>query len=420
MRFSLSLVGYVVILCFVLAMAIMLGGRDCLSVALATGGAPPLPVAIPFCPLDKTKDTSYDGTDILYISVLSSHNRGNHMQTDIITQPTDKAQLSHAQAIGEAANEAAAANTFADYRSRKSANTLRRHDNDLAKFADFLREHGLDVDRLGIDPEQWQSITWGLASAFVVSQLSDGYAIATVNARLSSIKIYSKLALQAGTLSDREAIRIRVMKNYGVNEGKRVDEKRYQTRLEKSKAAEPVTISTSQAAQLKHYDDSPQGRRDALLFALLFDHGLRVGELAALDLDSFDIDANTFTFYRPKVGKTQTHEMTPDTAEAFERYLPHREALDLDGLLVGSMGRNRLTARRMSARGITKRVEFMGHGIGLGGLSAHDCRHHWATMAARAGTPLDRLMDAGGWNSPAMPARYIAAAAIANQGVKLA
>jgi ATP-dependent DNA helicase RecQ len=38
---------------------------------------------------------------------------------------------------------------------------------------------------------------------------------------------------------------------------------------------------------------------------------------------------------------------------------------------------------------------------------------------ARSGTPLGRLQDAGGWNSPAMPLRYVEAAKIANQGVKL-
>ena len=54
-----------------------------------------------------------------------------------------------------------------------------------------------------------------------------------------------------------------------------------------------------------------------------------------------------------------------------------------------------------------------------GTLSARDCRHYWATMAARNGTPIDRLMDAGGWSSPAMPLRYVESAKIANQGVSL-
>ena len=48
-----------------------------------------------------------------------------------------------------------------------------------------------------------------------------------------------------------------------------------------------------------------------------------------------------------------------------------------------------------------------------------DSRHYWATQAARNGTLIDRLQDAGGWASPAMPWRYVEAAKIANEGVRL-
>jgi hypothetical protein len=83
-------------------------------------------------------------------------------------------------------------------------------------------------------------------------------------------------------------------------------------------------------------------------------------------------------------------------------------------------------------------VHDLGAAVGLVGLSAHDLRHYWATRAARSGTPLDRLQDAGGWASPATPAypaspgtaaptgagagvplRYVESAKIANQGVLL-
>ena len=73
----------------------------------------------------------------------------------------------------------------------------------------------------------------------------------------------------------------------------------------------------------------------------------------------------------------------------------------------------------MSERAITSRVADLGQSIGVAGLSAHDCRHYWATQAARNGTAIDRLQDAGGWNSPAMPLRYVESAKIANEGVKL-
>ena len=52
-------------------------------------------------------------------------------------------------------------------------------------------------------------------------------------------------------------------------------------------------------------------------------------------------------------------------------------------------------------------------------VSAHDCKHYWATAALKAGTNLKSLQDAGGRNSPAMPLRYVESAKIVNEGVKL-
>jgi len=73
----------------------------------------------------------------------------------------------------------------------------------------------------------------------------------------------------------------------------------------------------------------------------------------------------------------------------------------------------------MSERGVTARVRLLGERLGISGLSAHDCRHYWATSAARNGTDPFALQEAGGWSSLAMPRRYVEDNDIANEGVKL-
>jgi len=74
----------------------------------------------------------------------------------------------------------------------------------------------------------------------------------------------------------------------------------------------------------------------------------------------------------------------------------------------------------MSDRAITKRVNYLGQQLlGIDTLSAHDCRHYWATAAAREGTDPFRLQEAGGWNSLTMPRHYVEDAKIANEGVIL-
>ncbi|MEI2692641.1 MAG: tyrosine-type recombinase/integrase [Anaerolineae bacterium] len=119
--------------------------------------------------------------------------------------------------------------------------------------------------------------------------------------------------------------------------------------------------------------------------------------------------------------KVQTHELTADARRAAESLHRRRRRAAMGKLLRASTttGGRQLTTAGMSERAITERVRFLGSLAGIDGLSAHDLRHTWATSAARAGTPIDRLMDAGGWSSPAMPLRYIETSKIANEGVRL-
>jgi integrase len=70
----------------------------------------------------------------------------------------------------------------------------------------------------------------------------------------------------------------------------------------------------------------------------------------------------------------------------------------------------------MSTRAITDRVRVLGEQIGISGLSAHDCRHYWATYWAGKVDVL-RLQEAGGWNSLAMPRRYVEESKVANEGM---
>ncbi len=332
--------------------------------------------------------------------------------------------LAHPLDIGQAANQWAASQVFVDYRSRKAQNTLTRQGNDLALFAKCLADVGIEVGDLATDSTAWSVITWGLVEGFKRWQLEAGYSVSSVNVRLSTIKTYAKLALKAGTLDKSEYALIRAVSGYDGKEARRINEQRravdLPTRFERSgaKKADNTAITRQQADSLKAQPNTAQGRRDCLLMCLLLDHGLRCGEVALLKVEDFDLEAGEFKFYRPKVDKTQTHRMTPDTLTAARAYLT-QDAGEVGPLLLASRKGGELTHAGMTERAITKRVGALGNAIGIDRLSAHDLRHYWATQAARNGTPIDRLQDAGGWNSPAMPLRYVERAKIANEGVLL-
>jgi integrase len=340
------------------------------------------------------------------------------MTTDL----TSTTQADLLALAGQVANGYAAAATFADYRSRKAANTLDAQRSDLDTWAAFLctATNGADCptsDDLATKPEAWQGVTWGLVSAFVQWMLKEGYAMSTVGRKLATVKKYCRLAVQAGAITVETGAMIRTVAGYHGKEAKRVDTQREKTR-QSTKKAEHTRIEPEQAAAMKAQPDTPQGRRDAVIMVLLLDHGLRVGELAGLAVTAFDLKAGTFTFYREKVGKFQTHRMTPDTKRAVATWLKN-DALAMGSLLRASLKSGALGKSGMSARAVTERVTVLGAAIGLMGLSAHDCRHYWATRAASKGTDPFALRDAGGWSSLAMPSRYVEAATIANERVIL-
>lgn len=351
------------------------------------------------------------------------------MSTDLTPRPPDALTIA-----GAIANEAAARGVFADYAERKAENTRERQKWDLIAFADYLADAHLPdaahrmrgfADALTsatvaeVDAQAWRGITWGIVAAFVQWQLQKGFAVGSVNLRLSTVKTFCRLAMQADALDPGEYARIRAVQGYRRKEAVHLDELRERTRCGHKKAA-PVSLTADQAKALKRQPDTPQGRRDALLMALLLDHGLRCGELAGLTVTDLNLKAGELTFYRPKVDKLQTHRLTPDTLQSARAYFAAGDAPAMGALTRTSRKGGRLLGAGMTARAITARVRTLGEAIGVKGLSAHDCRHFWASAAAVGGTPLERLQDAGGWASLAMPARYIEAARIANEGVKLA
>jgi hypothetical protein len=79
--------------------------------------------------------------------------------------------------------------------------------------------------------------------------------------RLSTVKVYTKLATKAGSLALEEYALIKLVTGYRHAEGKRIDRRRERTR-KSTKKGTPTSISTAQAAQLKaHADQGATGRR---------------------------------------------------------------------------------------------------------------------------------------------------------------
>lgn len=363
------------------------------------------------------------------------------MTIELIPLPADSPVV----IAGQAANQAAARATFADYRARKAKNTVRRQDADLQLFGDYLEATGLPAGDFATDPAAWQGITWGLVQGFIKWMLLQGYAVDSVNVRLSTVKQYAQLALQAGALPVSEYAMIRTVKGYSHNEKPNIDgerkaagietrrttKARMTTKAREDRPARPaqarkkaaaIFLTKEQRDALTSHDGTQQGKRDALMLLLMLDHGFRVGEVAGLQAADFNLPAGTITFYRPKTKRTDTHKMTDATlraARAYWKYAPAEGNVWRNSAMKneGRARRGKLTGQGMTPNAIYKRVELLGRKIGIDGLSPHDLRHTFAERAKHNATKT--LQDAGGWNSPAMALRYQARGKIANDGLIL-
>ena len=364
--------------------------------------------------------------------------------TNTAVIPAAGGQLAIKRAIGEQANRAAAMNAFEKYKDLKAENTVKRQLDDLNCFAEFLRGltetlarelelEDLDAwqDITGQDlhskPTAWQGITHGLVEGFIDWMGSQGYAVGTINIRLSTVKRYAGLAFKAGALDRTDYALIKMVSGYSNQEAQRVNKKRLEneepTRIGDKKAA-AVSITPKHARALKKHDlTTPQGCRDAVIMCILIDHGLRVGELVGLTVGNVDFEAGALVFYRPKVDVVQTHKLSPDTLAALVAWRDSGDMPLMDDapLLRSSRKGGHLTDAGMTERAIAKRVRAIGKTAGIEGLSPHDCRHFWATNFVREslrryGTvDVFRLQEAGGWKSLAMPRRYVEWGKIANE-----
>ena len=347
---------------------------------------------------------------------------------------------------GQIANQAAGNVIFSRYLSQKSANTRKRHSRDLELFAEYLLdvgimpEHGADFQT---NPAAWHGTTWGIVEGFIAWQLNEGYATTTVNARLSTVKVYAQMAVKAGTIPREEGMLIQSVKGFSRAGAANVDAEREQTRIgevtysykpdgrrhsvvvtrRSTKKRQPVALSPADADFLRQRrNSSPQALRDALLICLLLDHGLRASELTLLKASDLDLANGTINFYRPKVKGTAhewtTHKLTPAVHALCADYLNshYPPALLPDGPLILTTTRlkrngegGQLIQKGMNRVRISERVAWLGKQIGLPKLSAHDCRHYCATQMAQMGYSIDELMAWFGWTSAQTAVRYIAA-----------
>lgn len=243
--------------------------------------------------------------------------------------------------------------------------TIEAYGKDLAAYSDFLEARG--KTKLG-------SVERDDILAFQKSLLDQGFAISTIERRLSAIKGLHRFALREGyaTADPAQAIP-----------------------LPKKPARLPDVLSIEQVATLLDQMDTStiMGKRDATMLEMLYGCGLRVSELVNLDRSHVLVEEGFLRVF----GKGSKERMVPVSGIAFDRLidylnnvrpkLEYHKAPATDALFLNARG-GRLT--RQSVHRIVARA---GMSIGVKNLHPHTLRHSFATHLLEGGADLRSIQD---------------------------
>ncbi len=239
-----------------------------------------------------------------------------------------------------------------------SAHTLRGYRRDLAQFAAFLEARGLGP-LLGADARAIR--VW-------LAHLHDlGLARTSVARKLAALRSFYRFWLRRGHLKKNPAREVG-----SPSPGRRL----------------PSFLPKDEARHLMEapLPESFQGLRDRAILETLYATGVRVGELAGLDLDDLDLGGGTLRVYG-KGGKERIVPVGGKALDALRAYLARR------GPEAGALFRNRLGGR-LTVRSLHRIVRARARGAGLHRVvTPHTLRHTFATHLLDEGADLRLIQE---------------------------
>ena len=267
-----------------------------------------------------------------------------------------------------------------------SDHTLKAYIADVEEFNNFLQES--DITKKGdaiinVEPETIRSYLSHLYREKVKK--------VTVNRKVSSLRSFYKYLLRAGKVKNNPAEMVQTPK------------------IEKYM---PTFLSVDETFQLlgDQGDHSVSGLRDSAMLELFYSSGLRLSELAGLNVTDFDF-RQALVKLRGKGKKERIVPVGRQALLAIDGYLKNTtevrkkcdENLFKNPLFLNTRG------KRITARSIARIVDAMTVKSGIGRkISPHSLRHTFATHLLNAGADLRSIQELLGHESLSTTQKYTA------------
>lgn len=255
-----------------------------------------------------------------------------------------------------------------------SPHTLRNYKADLEQFAEYFAPAGSAPPGIGaLELREW------------MGDLYDrGLNVVTIRRKLAAVRALYRFMLREGTIAWNPARLVRTPK------------------APKRVPVVPTAEQTNNLVDAVGADrlERPHPERDLLIFELLYGCGLRISELAGLNMEDFD-RSEGWIRVRGKGRKERQVPYGSKARAALEQYLPTRPASADRALLLNHRG------ARLSDRGARGIVKFYARMIsGDSSLHPHSLRHAYATHLLADGADLRSIQELLGHARLATTQRY--------------
>jgi integrase/recombinase XerC len=270
----------------------------------------------------------------------------------------------NANALAPNAADDTGARLYAAFLSGRSANTRDAYARDLVHFASFAGTPS-PAEALAHLLALPHGDANGALLAYRSHMAESGLTPATVNRRLSAVRSAVKLARTLGHTTWAPEIDGLKLQSYRDTLGPGVDGTRAM-----------LTAAREQ--------DAIKAARDVALIRLMFDLGLRRGEIAGLDLA--DLDTAGRRLWIMGKGRTQKEARTipEQTLAALQAWLDVRGSIaptDEHAIFIGLAGP--VLGKRITGRGLHHVIATLGKGVGIK-TRPHGLRHASITAALDA------------------------------------